>query len=135
MIEHIFRNINDIRVFDVFGTYGSNSEPVEIEDVLNVLGYGYTEKIQIEDSVEHLVRQKIIEIEYSIHKSYTGCKRCYYTDKIGWTRIDTHKTHVPLEEISSEYPTYKLATNDVVQCLLTAMYGVHSEDTEKKRKS
>ena len=75
MIEHIFRNINDIRVFDIMVEFvlGEEEEKKEVNElnlketniidfdgIMDMLSYKDYKRIEVEDSLDHLVRQKIL---------------------------------------------------------------------------
>ena len=122
MLEHIFRNMTDIRVFDVF--YGElfDGEEVDIDDILKRLEYPYCAHIQIEDSVEHLVKQHILDEVYIIVDGYGGCRTCSYTDKLKLPRIGKHKNHVPYETCKTQFPFYRIAVNDVTNYLWQALF-------------
>ena len=77
-LEHIFRNLNDIRVFDIMESFLDEKDAIEIYDVLEMLNYPESEIIQIEDSIEHLVRQKILCETTIKAEIQTGCKICKY---------------------------------------------------------
>jgi len=48
MLEHIFRNINDIRVFDVFYCDHCDGEEVAIDDILESLEYKQSEYLKMD---------------------------------------------------------------------------------------
>jgi len=122
MLEHIFRNINDIRVFDVFYCEHCDGEEVDIDEILKSLGYPYSKYIQIEDSVEHLVKQHILEKVYNKLEGWSGCRTCSYTDKLKFPRIGEHKSHKPFEKIETDFPYYRIACNNLTVYLYKAMF-------------
>ena len=122
MLEHIFRNLNDIRVFDAFQLELNEGEAADVHAILKIIDYKDTERIQIEDSIDHLVRCKILEKWYKKINGYSGCKICLYTDKFKLPRIGKHKTHYPYEITKSDFPFYKLANNELVNCLYKAVF-------------
>ena len=63
-MEHIFRNINDTRVFDLFAEMGFGKDDcIDIYDVIELLECGEIERIQIEDSIEHLIKERVLSVE------------------------------------------------------------------------
>jgi len=135
MLEHIFRNINDIRVFDLFYVENCNGEESDIDDILEGLELTEIEHIQIEDSVEHLVKCKILEIVYKKLEGYSGCRTCSWLDKHKLPRIGEHKRHQPFEKIESDFPYYKIACNDLTNYLFRAMFEylkMYGEDVQEK---
>ena len=135
MLEHIFRNINDIRVFDVFYVEYCDGEEVDIHDILESLEYKECEYIQIEDSVNHLVECKILEKVYNKVEGCSGCKTCSYLDKLKLPRIGEHKKHQPFETRHDEFPFYRIACNDLTNYLYKAVFEylkMYSEDVQKE---
>ena len=135
MLEHIFRNLNDIRVFDVFYVEYCDGEEVDIDSILKSLEYPQCEFIQIEDSVEHLVKQHILEKVYNKVEGYSGCKTCSYLDKFKLPRIGEHKSHKPFETRHDEFPFYRIACNDLTNYLYKAMFEyleMYGEDVQKE---
>lgn len=122
MLEHIFRNLTDIRVFDVFYVEYSDREEVDIDEIIICLEYPDCERIQIEDSVEHLVKQHILEKVYNKIEGYSGCRTCSYTDKLKLPRLGEHKTHKPYETSESEFPFYRIAINNLTTYLWKALF-------------
>ncbi len=136
MLEHIFRNINDIRVFDIFYVEFCDGEEVDIDQILKSLEYTEIEHIQIEDSVEHLVTCKILEKVYNKLEGWNGCKTCLYTDKLKLPRIGEHKKHQPFEKIEDEFPYYRIAINELTYYLYKAMFEylmMYGEDVQKDK--
>ena len=135
MLEHIFRNINDIRVFDVFYVEYCDGKEVDVDDILDSLEYKYCEWIQIEDSVEHLTKCKILEKVYNKVEGQTGCKTCSFTDKLKFPRTGKHKCHKPFQKTEDEFPFYRIACNDLTNYLYKAMFEyikMYSEDVQKE---
>ncbi len=135
MLEHIFRNINDIRVFDVFYVEYYDNEEVDIDDILKSLEYTEIEHIQIEDSIEHLTKCKILEKVYNKLEGYSGCKTCLYTDKFKLPRVGEHKKHQPFNKIESDFPYYRIACNDLTNYLCKAMFEyskMYGEDVQNE---
>jgi len=95
MLEHIFRNINDIRVFDIMTEFVSSDSTVDIDDIMDMLEYPEYKRIEVEDSVDYLMRQHILSIAQKKLEGKTGCKICSYLDKFKVPRIGEHKTHLP----------------------------------------
>jgi len=130
MLESIFRNLNDIRVFDVFFVEGQDGRPFDSSDILEILEYSFTERFQIEDSMEHLTRMKIFEeVEVPIEVG-SGCKICKYTDKMKLPRIGKHKTHAPYEMEELPVIHYRIALNNTTKYLFKALYNNISECIE-----
>ena len=121
-MEHIFRNLNDIRVFDLFSDmgYGENYS-INIHEVIELLECGEIERIQIEDSVDHLVREQILSIELIDQEWTTGCKDCCETDRLNLPRHSGHETHKPIETGTSKIEHYYLSDNKMVICLTVAV--------------
>lgn len=59
-LEHIFRNIWDIRIFDTIAFSNSPQTALDIYEIKELLGAPEYESIQIEDSIVHLVREQIL---------------------------------------------------------------------------
>lgn len=128
MLEAIFRNLNDIRVFDVFFVEGQDGRPFDSNDVLEILEYSSTEQFQIEDSIEHLTRMKIFEeVEVPI-KMNSGCKICKCTDKMKLPRIGQHKTHAPYEMKELPVIHYRIAVNNTTKYLFKALFSNIGQD-------
>lgn len=135
MLEHIFRNINDIRVFDAFYCEYCDGEEVDIDIILKSLEYSEIEHIQIEDSVEHLTNCKILEKVYNKIEGWSGCRTCLYTDKLKLPRIGEHKKHQPYEKIEDDFPYYRIACNDLTNYLYKAVFEylkIYSDDLQKE---
>ncbi len=122
MLEHIFRNLTDIRVFDVFYVEYCYGEEVDMNQILESLEYKQCEYIQIEDSVEHLVRQHILEEVYVKAESWGGCRTCSWLDKLKLPRIGEHKRHHPFETSEMEIINYRIAINNLTTYLYKALF-------------
>ena len=131
MLEHIFRNINDIRVFDVFYCEHCDGEEVTIDNILESLEYKQCEFIQVEDSVEHLTKCKILEKVYNKLEGWSGCRTCSYTDKLKFPRIGEHKSHKPFEKIETDFPYYRIACNNLTVYLYKVMFEYLKMDSEE----
>lgn len=137
MLEHIFRNINDIRVFDAFYVEYCDGEEVDIDNILQSLEYKESERIQIEDSVEHLVNSKILEKVNTKVEGWSGCRTCLWMDKFRIPRIGDHKNHKSFENHESIFPKYRIAINDINNYLYKALFEymkMYSEEIEKENK-
>lgn len=138
MLEHIFRNINDIRVFDAMVDFvldgdekhineipdeSIEKDVVDIDEIMDILDYGYYKRAEVEDSVDHLVRQKILGIRKIKMEGKTGCKICKYTDKFHVPRIGEHKSHIA-EEVSIGYiHNYYMKMNEITNGLRSAAFA------------
>lgn len=143
MIEHIFRNINDIRVFDAMVDFVSDDEEekeeekrddhkisditkmqiIDVDEIMDILEYGEYKRIEIEDSLDHLVRQKILGIKKIKVEGKTGCKMCKHTDKLKLPRIGDHKSHVPEETSMGYVNNYYMKINDITNGLRSAAFA------------
>lgn len=94
MLEHIFRNINDVRVFDLMTDFLSSDCTLDIDEIMDMLEYPEYKRIEIEDSVEHLVSQHILSIVQTKVEGKTGCKVCKYLEKFKIPKMGDHKTHI-----------------------------------------
>lgn len=138
MLEHIFRNLNDIRVFDVFHCEYCDGEEIDVDGILEILEYPYRDYIQIEDSVEHLVKQHILEKVYNKVEGWNGCRICSYTDRLKLPRIGKHKKHKTYEKIETEFPYYRIALNDFTTYLFRALFEymkLQCDDIEEENKN
>lgn len=121
-LEHIFRNLNDIRIFDIMESFLDEKEAIESYDILELLEYPESEIIQIEDSIEHLVRQKIL-CETTIKvEIQTGCKICKYVNKFTKYKLHSHKEHVPYYKEMTNAPAYFMYNTDLVVALRSAVF-------------
>lgn len=122
MLEHIFRNLTDIRVFDIFYVECVFlDDSLDIDQVLDYLDYPQREYIQVEDSINHLVRQKILKVVSKKAITSSGCKTCTLLDTIGFPRFGDHKNHVPYEEKEIDVPSYANAENKTTKYLFKAL--------------
>ena len=123
MLEHIFRNLTDIRVFDVFYVeYSCLDGSLDIDQVLDYLDYPQREYIQVEDSINHLVRQKILKVVSEKAITSSGCKTCKFLDVVRIPRFGDHKNHIPYEEKEINVPAYRLAENKITKYLFKAIF-------------
>lgn len=135
MLEHIFRNINDIRVFDLMTEFPEKDIPekettddhldlgvIDTNDIMSMLDYNEYKRIEIEDSIEHLVRSQILGIKKIKVEGKSGCKICKWTDKLKMPRIGEHKYHKPEEISIGEIDNYFMKDNDVTQLLRAAAF-------------
>lgn len=121
-MEHIFRNLNDIRVFDLFSSMQfSKDEAIDIHDVIELLECGEIERIQIEDSVNHLIKEQILSIVLVDEKWTTGCKFCTWTDSVGLPRFPNHEGHKLEKTGTSKIEHYYLSNNNLAKCLTQAV--------------
>ena len=116
-MENIFRNLNDIRVFDIM-TDMEEDTPLDIHDILELLDYPERENIQIQDSIDHLVREQILSIELVPEETSTGCEIC----KEGEPRLKGHESHQPLKTEMVEMEKYYFAKNDLTSLLVSAVF-------------
>ena len=138
MLEHLFRNINDIRVFDVMTDFILSEEEekkdpnenvdikrnsVDIDEIMDILDYREYKRIELDNSLDHLVRQKVLGIKKIKIEGRTGCKICKYTDMFKIPRMGEHKTHIS-EKISTDYiNNYYMKTNEITNGLRSATYA------------
>lgn len=133
MLEHIFRNINDIRIFDLMIDFpeeditedavdGFHLGTIDIDEIMNMLDYTEYKKIEVEDSVEHLVKNEILGITKIKIEGKTGCKVCKWTDKLKIPRIGEHKSHKPEEVSIGEIDNYFVKDNGLTQLLRAAVF-------------
>lgn len=135
MLEHIFRNINDIRIFDLMTEFPEKDIPekdttedhlslgvLDIDDIMDMLEYNEYKRIEIEDSIEHLVRSQILGIKKIKIEGKSGCRICKWTDKLKIPRIGEHKSHKPEEISIGEIDNYFMKDNDLSQLLRAAAF-------------
>ena len=150
MLEHIFRNINDVRVFDLMAEFVLNEEEekrdvsqtsdsvemniIDTNGIMDILDYREYQRIELEDSLDHLVRQKILGIKTVKTEGKTGCKICKYAEKLKIPRVGEHKTHVPEETIMGDIDNYYMKTNDITNGLRLAAFSYVSMALEDKIK-
>lgn len=138
MIEHIFRNINDIRVFDIMVEFvlGEEEEKKEVNElnlketniidfdgIMDMLSYKDYKRIEVEDSLDHLVRQKILGIKKVKTEGSTGCKICKYAEKLKIPRMGEHKKHIPEEKSIGYIDNYYMITNGITNGLRSAAFA------------
>lgn len=145
MIEHIFRNINDIRVFDIMTEFAADDNKVEetdaadIDEIMDMLEYNEYKRAEVEDSVDHLVRNEILGIKKVEVEGKSGCKICKWADKLGLPRMGEHVTHRPEEVNVGELHNYYMRNNQLTELLRSAVFQhvfmmVEKEDKEEKFK-
>lgn len=135
MLEHIFRNMNDIRVFDLMTEFPEKDIPeqettedhlnlgvVDIDDIMEMLDYGEYKRIEIEDSIDHLVRSQILGIKKIKVEGKSGCKVCKWTDKLKIPRIGDHKSHKPEEISIGEINNFYMKDSNITQLLRAAAF-------------
>lgn len=133
MLEHMFRNINDIRIFDLMTDFPEEdiSEDtadeyhlgaVDINDIMNMLDYSEYKRIEVEDSVDHLVRKEILGIKKIKIEGKTGCKVCKWTDKFKIPRVGDHKSHKPEDIDVGDIDNYFMKYNDITRLLRSAVF-------------
>lgn len=116
-MEHIFRNLTDIRVFDIMIDMEEDN-PLDTHDILDLLDYPDRENIQIQDSIDHLVKEKILSIKLIPEETYTGCEEC----KVGKPRLKGHEFHKPQEMEIVNMEKYYFAKNDLTNLLVAAVF-------------
>lgn len=121
MLEHIFRNINDIRIFDIMTDFVSADCTLDIYEIMDILEYPDYERIQIEDSIDHLVRQRILNIVSKKEEVKTGCNICKHLDRLHIPRTEKHKTHIPEQTNMGFINTYYMEDNPITQSLINAI--------------
>lgn len=133
-LEHIFRNANDIRVFDLMTDFPeediidtlsdvlSDLGTVDIDDMMNILDYPEYKRIEVEDSVEHLVKNEILGIKKIKIEGKTGCKVCKWTDKFKIPRIGEHKSHKPEQIDIGDIDNYFMKDNNLTRLLRAAVF-------------
>ena len=125
-MEHIFRNLNDIRVFDIM-TDMEEDNPLDTHDILELLDYPERENIQIQDSIDHLVREQILSIKLVPEETSTGCEIC----KEGVPRLEGHESHKPLKTEMVEMEKYYFAKNDLTNLLVSTVFQSSRFTAEK----
>lgn len=123
MLEHIFRNINDIRVFDIMAEFVSSDVTVDIDDIMDMVGYPEYKRIEVEDSVEHLIRQHILNAVQKKVEGKTGCKVCKYLEKFKIPRMGEHKTHIAEQTNIDFVEEYYMQDNHITQSLKSAVFA------------
>ena len=139
MLEHIFRNINDIRIFDVMVDFVLDEEKekhideisdesiekdiVSMDEIMDLLDYDYYKRLETEDSVDHLVRQKILGVRKVKMEGRTGCKICKYADKLHIPRVGEHKAHVSEQVSIGHVDNYYMKVNEITSGLRSAAFA------------
>lgn len=120
-LEHIFRNLNDIRLFDVMSDLIGEKSAVDIDFILELLDYPQREFIQIEDSIKHLVETKILGIHLSPEETTTGCYICRQTDESLITRCEGHENHVLQKTEIVNVENYYMLSNNLTVSLIESV--------------
>ena len=120
-MEHIFRNLNDIRVFDILVDMEEDN-PLDTHEILELLDYPGREYIQIQDSIDHLVREQILSIKLVPEETTTGCEECKYVDEHKLPRKKDHESHKPLKTEIVKMEKYYFAKNDLTSLLVSAVF-------------
>ena len=139
MLEHIFRNISDIRIFDIMVEFvidedKEKKEVSEISDIIemdiidfdgimDMCDYPDYKSIEVEDSLDHLVRQKILGIKKVKSEGKTGCKICKYAEKLKIPRMGEHKHHLPEEVVMGYIDNYYMKMNEITNGLRSAAFA------------
>lgn len=139
MLEHIFRNINDIRVFDAMVEFVLSEELekkdigelIEMENVdiaefdwiMEMLDYPEYKRVEVEDTLEHFIRNKIIGIKYEKADGLTGCRVCKYAEKLKLPRLGEHRYHKPEEVCIGHIGHYYMKNNDITKGLRSAAFA------------
>jgi len=129
MLEHIFRNINDIRIFDVMSDFVSSTQApalpctLDRDEIMDILEYPEYKRIQVEDSLDYLVRQHILSTVQKKEEVKTGCNICKHLDKLNIPRMGGHKTHIS-EQINIGFINeYYMKDNSITQSLINAIHA------------
>lgn len=137
-LEHIFRNLNDIRVFDLIAEMQlKKEEAIDVDEIIDLLECGEKERIQVDDSINHLVREHILSVSHKGAKWTSGCKLCSELDGCGIRRWPGHESHKVYEEGIVETEEYYLANNDLTKFLMFAVIEasfLSVEEIENKKK-
>ena len=137
-LEHIFRNLNDIRVFDLIAEMQlKKEEAIDVDEIIDLLECGEKERIQIEDSINHLVEEHILAVNHEKDKWTSGCELCSELDRCGIRRWPDHESHKVYEEGIVETEEYYLANNDLTKFLMFAVIEasfLSVEEIENKKK-
>lgn len=143
MLEHIFRNIGDIRIFDMMVDFPETEnmeegDVVDIDEIMDILEYSEYKRMETADSIKHLVDSEILGIKMIKIEGVTGCKTCKLTDKFGIPRIGKHKSHKPEEVQIGEIDNYYMKDNEVTQLLRAATFKhitimLEKEELENKK--
>lgn len=123
MLEHIFRNINDIRVFDIMTEFLSSDCALYIDDIMDMLEYPEYKRIEVEDSVDFLIRQHVLDSVQIQEEGKTGCKVCKYLEKLKIPKIGEHKTHVAEQTTMGFINKYYMRDNSITRSLIGAVFA------------
>lgn len=123
MLEHIFRNIDDIRIFDVMTDFVSRDCTLDRDEIMDILEYPEYKRIQVEDSIDYLVRQHILGILQKEEEVKTGCNICKHLDKLNIPRMGGHKTHMPEQTSIGFINEYYMEDNTITQSLINAIHA------------
>jgi predicted nucleic-acid-binding Zn-ribbon protein len=123
MLEHIFRNTGDIRLFDIMTESTEPKDALDFDEISDMLEYPEYKRIELEDSIDHLIREKILGIEKEKTYSKTGCKICKYTDMFKIPRMGEHKSHVKEEMQPCYIDKYYMLSNDITNPLRAATFS------------
>ena len=96
---------------------------IDTDGIMDMLDYREYQRIEVEDSLDHLVRQKILGIKKVKVEGKTGCKICKYSDKLKIPRVGEHKTHVAEETTIGYMDNYYMKTNDITNGLRSAAFS------------
>ena len=130
-IEHIFRNLMDIRVFDAMADVIEEDNPIDTDEILELLDYSERESIQIQDSIDHLVREQILAIKLVPEEVETGCEECKYVDEHKLPRKLGHENHITLRTEIVDMEKYYFAKNDLTSLLVSAVFQSSTFAAEK----
>lgn len=133
-LEHIFRNLNDIRVFDVMSDFVGESGAIDIDDILDILDYPQREIIQIEDSVSHLTSQQVLSLILIPEETSTGCALCKMTDENNLPRHKNHEDHVPAKTEMLNMPKYYMPNNVLTTALIATVMANSFNSAEEIQK-
>lgn len=123
MLEHIFRNINDIRIFDVMTEFLSKDCTLDIDEIMDMLEYSEYKRIEVEDSLEYLTRQHILNTIQIEVEGKTGCRICKYLEKFKIPKMGEHKTHIAEQTNIGFVNEYYMKDNPITQSLRRAIYA------------
>lgn len=123
MLEHIFRNMDDIRIFDIMTDFVSSDCTLDRDEIMDILEYPEYKRIQVEDSLDYLVRQHILSIVQKKEDVKTGCNICKHLDKLNIPRMGGHKTHIPEQTNIGFINEYYMENNAITQSLINAIHA------------
>jgi hypothetical protein len=116
-MENIFRNLNDIRVFDIMVDIDKDN-PIDTHEILDLLDYPYREIIQIQDSIDHLVKEKILSTKLVQEETHTGCEICVE----GEPKLSGHEYHKPYKIELIGIEKYFFLYNNLTGLLVSAIF-------------